>query len=112
VLRALRDVENATVNVGIRNHEGIVVSSVDGVRAGIGLPQMLSGQVIDLACRLDNRLSSGRYFVSLLVSVQIGDVNKPIGLFQNVLQLDVVRPASAHGGLVDLGLTVESNLRA
>jgi ABC-type polysaccharide/polyol phosphate transport system ATPase subunit len=112
VLRALRDVENATINVGIRNHEGIVVSSVDGVRAGIQLPQMQSGQVIDLACRLDNRLSSGRYFVSLLVSVQVGDVNKPVGLFQNVLQLDVVRPASAHGGLVDLGLSVESNLRA
>ena len=111
VLRALREVNGATVNFGIRNHEGIVVSSVDGLRAGIQLPTAREGQLIDLSCVVDNRLTSGRYFFSLLVSVLVGDVSKPIGLFQNVLQLDVVRPAGAHGGLVDLGLKIDSSLR-
>jgi hypothetical protein len=110
-LKALRDMHGATLNFGIRNHEGIVVSSVDGLRAGIRLPNAAAGELVDLTCAVDNRLTSGRYFFTLLVSVQVGDVSRPIGLFQNVLQLDIVRPNDAHGGLVNLGLQIESSLR-
>lgn len=108
--KALREIDQATINIGLQNHEGIVVCQIDGNRAGVQVPSCSAGEVIAVEISLENRLTTGRYFASLLFSTQVGDVSKPIGLFQNVLQLDVIRSLSPFGGLVDLAMSVAASI--
>jgi ABC-type polysaccharide/polyol phosphate transport system ATPase subunit len=88
-LQAHAAVENVTMNFGISSHHGIVICAVDGYKSGLVLPAMQPGQTHRIRMQFAKRLLPGRYFVSAIIHSLIGDVTKPLSLYQNFLSFDV-----------------------
>lgn len=106
VLKAHKDVDNITLNFGISNHLGIVVCAFDGTKAGLIIPRLQSGEShgIDM-CFSKRRLLPGRYYVSAIVHTVVGDVTKPLALYQNFLSFEVSGD-SYMVGMADLSMTI------
>lgn len=105
-LQAHRDVKNLAINFGISNQQGIVVCSFNGVGGAGNLGAVSAGHTQDIHMKFFNRLLPGRYFLSAVVHELLGDVAKPLSLYQNVLSFDVTG-ADSMTGIVNLGMTLE-----
>jgi ABC-type polysaccharide/polyol phosphate transport system ATPase subunit len=109
-LKAHRAMEHVAVNFGIRNQEGIVVCAWDAANAGKALPRIDKGELRDLSLKFIKRLLPGRYYVSCAVNELVGDVTKPICLYQNFLSFDIT-DANVMVGIADLSMDMEVNER-
>jgi ABC-type polysaccharide/polyol phosphate transport system ATPase subunit len=104
-LSAIRDLENVTLSFGIRNHHGIAICSWDGSQAGLVIPILAAGDVMPVEFVFYKHLLAGRYFFTGSVHELVGDISKPIAIYQNCLSFDVVaRPDVAMQGIVDLNM--------
>lgn len=106
VLKAHRAVANVTVNFGVSSQHGISLCAVDGAKASMVVPRMEQGETLPVALRFEKRLLPGRYFISALVRSLIGDVAKPLALYQNFLSFEVGGDPDMSG-FVDLGMKIE-----
>jgi ABC-type polysaccharide/polyol phosphate transport system ATPase subunit len=104
-LRARKDVEHASINFGITNQHGITVCALDGARAGLVLAQLAAGEQREVEMSFARRLLPGRYFVSAIVHELVGDVTRPLSLYQNVLHFDVPG-GEAMTGVADLAMRI------
>ncbi len=105
-LVAKRDVEHATLNFGLRNQHGITVSALDGARAGVRFNRLRAGDELPVEMIFERRLLPGRYFASCIVFELLGDVTRPLSLYQNFAHFDVV--GSDHiSGVADLNMRIE-----
>lgn len=105
-LHAKRDIETPSINFGISNHHGIVVCTLDGQLAGLRLPSMKKGDRLGLHFRFAKTLLPGRYFLSAVTHELVGDVSKPLSLYQNVLSFDI-RGDVAMSGIANLKMVIE-----
>lgn len=105
-LHARRDITTPSVNFGISNHHGIVVCALDGQLAGLRLRAMKSGDRQTLNFRFAKSLLPGRYFLSAVTHELIGDVAKPLSLYQNVLSFDI-RGDAAMSGIANLKMAID-----
>lgn len=100
---AQRDLENVALNFGIRNHQGIAICSWDGSRGGMALPRVEGGKTYPVEFIFHKHLLPGRFFFTASIHEVIGDVNRPVAIYQNCLSFDVAgEPDSAMTGMVDL----------
>jgi ABC-type polysaccharide/polyol phosphate transport system ATPase subunit len=104
-LRARRAVPHATINFGVTNHLGITVCALDGVRSGLVLSGLQEGEEREVEMVFARRLLPGRYFASAAVHELVGDVVRPLSLYQNFLHFDVPG-GDAMSGVADLAMRV------
>jgi ABC-type uncharacterized transport system ATPase subunit len=105
-LEARRDIEQLAINFGIRNHHGIVVCSFNGVGGAGNVGRVAANSIHEVRMNLFNHLLPGRYFLTAVVHELIGDVAKPLALYQNVLSFDVTG-TDVMTGIVNLGMSLE-----
>jgi ABC-type polysaccharide/polyol phosphate transport system, ATPase component len=105
-LRASADIEHIAVNFGITHQSGITVCALDGARFGLNLKRLAKGDERRLQMRFAKRLLPGRYFISCVVNQLIGDVTKPVSLYQNFLSFDI-GGSDVMSGLADLAMSVQ-----
>jgi len=110
-LLADRNIEHLSINFGISNHHGITVCAVDGARAGLALTDIRAGEQREVEMSFARRLLPGRYFVSAIVHELVGDVTRPLSLYQNFLHFDVPG-GDAMTGVADLDLRISVGLPA
>jgi ABC-type polysaccharide/polyol phosphate transport system ATPase subunit len=102
-LTATRDLENVMLSFGIRNHQGIAMCSWDGSRGGIKMPSIRQGKTYPVEFIFHKHLLPGRFFFTASVHEIVGDVSKPLGIYQNCLSFDVAgEPDGPMTGTVDL----------
>ncbi len=100
-----RDIKHLTMNFGITNQHGITVCAIDGVRAGVHCESLCVGDNVPIELIFERRLLPGRYFVSCIVHELIGDITRPLSLYQNFAHFDV--PGSAAvSGIADLDMQI------
>lgn len=104
-LLARQDAEHVTLNFGISNHTGITVCALDGARSGVQIERLARGDERRVEMRFARRLLPGRYFVSCIVHQMVGDVTRPLSLYQNFLSFDVPG-GDAMTGVADLGMGI------
>lgn len=105
-LRARKPIDHVTVNFGISHQSGIVVCAVDGAKSGLHLRSLAKGEERRLELRFAKRLLPGRYFISGIVHQLVGDVTKPLSLYQNFMSFDI-GGGDAMTGLADLAMAME-----
>lgn len=105
-LHARRDINHVTLNFGITNQHGITVCALDGSRAGVRIDQLKAGDTRPVELSFERKLVPGRYFVSCIVHELIGDVTRPLSLYQNFAHFDVLG-TDAISGLADLNMRIE-----
>lgn len=105
-LQAHRDVDNLAINFGISSQQGIVVCSFNGVGGAGNVGRVSAGSTQEIRMKFFNRLLPGRYFLSAVVHELLGDVAKPLSLYQNVLSFDVTG-TDVMAGIANLGMTLE-----
>lgn len=106
LLKANRTIEHVAISFGIKNQEGIVVCVWDAVRAGEVLGRIGEGEEMKLAFKFVKRLLPGKYYVSCTVNELIGDVTKPICLYQNFMSFDV-SGSNVMAGIADLAMGMD-----
>lgn len=104
-LKVNREVEQVTINFGLTNHHGIVVCSWDGAMAGKAITRLKDGEHKNVRMTFHNRLLPGRYYVSCIVNQLIGDIKKPLSIYQNILSFDV-GGGNIMTGIADLGMDI------
>jgi ABC-type polysaccharide/polyol phosphate transport system ATPase subunit len=104
-LLARRPIEHLGINFGITNQHGITVCALDGARAGLELSDLRAGDERQVEMVFARRLLPGRYFVSCVVHELVGDVTRPLSLYQNFLHFDVAG-GDAMTGVADLGMRI------
>lgn len=109
MLSAHKGVDNITLNFGISNHLGIVVCALDGAKAGVIIPHLGAGEFRGIEMRFAKRLLPGRYYVSAIVHTLVGDVTKPLALYQNFLFFEVGGDACMTG-MADLSMDITVRL--
>lgn len=105
-LSAERDVEHLAVNFGVSNLQGIVVCSLNGSSGPGVLGAVRQGERRNLLMRFKKRLLPGRYYVSAIVHELVGDVTRPLGLYQNVISFEV-NGSDIMTGIADLGMSLD-----
>jgi len=105
-LRAQRDIDHLTLNFGIANQHGIVVCAVDGSRAGVLIHQLKAGDKRSIELSFERKLLPGRYFVSCIVHELIGDVTRPLSLYQNFVHFDLLG-TDVMSGIADLSMDIK-----
>lgn len=105
-LHARRDIEHLTLNFGICNQHGITVCALDGSRAGVRVHQLKASDTRLIELSFERKLVPGRYFVSCVVHELVGDVTRPLSLYQNFAHFDVLG-ADVMSGVADLGMRIE-----
>lgn len=104
-LQARRKIKQLTLNFGIANQHGITVSALDGSLAGFSIEQLNADESCAVELSFERKLAPGRYFVSCIVHELVGDVKKPLSLYQNFVYFDVPG-GNAISGIADLGLNI------
>jgi ABC-type polysaccharide/polyol phosphate transport system ATPase subunit len=107
-LQAKETIANVTINFGISNHHGIVVCAWDGARAGLVIPALKNSKKYTVEMVFRKRLLPGKYFVSCIVHELIGDVTKPLALYQNFLSFEILGDNSMSG-IANLNISVRIN---
>jgi hypothetical protein len=105
-LHVRRDIEYLTLNFGITNQHGITVCAIDGSRAGFCMRHLKAGDTRSIELSFDRKLIPGRYFVSCVVHELVGDVTRPLSLYQNFAHFDVLGK-DTMSGIADLGLRID-----
>jgi ABC-type polysaccharide/polyol phosphate transport system ATPase subunit len=103
VLVARKDLEHITVNFGVQNQIGVVVCALDGPSSGIALEALKKGESAEIEMSFDLNLLGGRYSVSCMFQQMIGDVAKPINLYQNFVFFEIAAKG-ALSGIADLNM--------
>lgn len=104
-LRARSDIEHVSVNFGISHHTGITVCALDGARSGLDIARLEEGEERRLELSFAKRLLPGRYFASAIVHQLVGDVTRPLSLYQNFLSFEM-GGGDAMTGVADLGMGI------
>lgn len=103
---ANKDLESISINFGISSSNGITVCSLDGVKSGYVISIIKSNKKIDCVLHFDNNLLPGKYYMSSQVNQLVGDVTKPLALYQNFISFDI--PGSnGMGGFANLNMKFE-----
>lgn len=105
-LVANRDVDQVAVNFGISNQHGIVVCSLNGSSGPGVIGALRTGAGRELRMKFKKRLLPGRYFLSAIVHELIGDVTRPLGLYQNVISFEI-GGSDVMTGIADLAMSLE-----
>ena len=105
-MRVSRDIALLTLNFSVTNQHGIVVCAVDGSRAGVLIRQVKTGYTCPIELSFERKLIPGRYFVSCIVHELIGDVTRPLSLYQNFAQFDVLG-TNIMSGIADLAMDIK-----
>lgn len=104
-LKAHVPVQNVTMNFGISSSHGIALCAIDGQRAGLVLRALQPGDAQPVRMQFAKRLLPGRYYVSAIVHALVGDVTKPLALYQNFLSFDIGGDPGMTG-IVDLRMGI------
>ncbi|MCA3074492.1 MAG: ABC transporter ATP-binding protein [Rhodocyclaceae bacterium] len=104
-LCARRNIKYLALNFGITNQHGITVCALDGSRAGFNIGELNAGDSRPVELSFERKLAPGRYFVSCIVHELIGDVKRPLSLYQNFVYFDIPGN-SATSGIADLGMAI------
>lgn len=100
------DLENIAINFGVTSSNGVTVCSLDGIKSGYLMSIVKAKNVMECVLRFDNNLLPGKYYVSSQINQLIGDVTKPLALYQNFLSFDI--PGSdGMGGFANLNMRFE-----
>jgi ABC-type polysaccharide/polyol phosphate transport system ATPase subunit len=86
---AQKDIEHISINFGLSNQHGIVVCALDGVKSGMTILKLKSGEKRNVEMIFSKRLLPGRYFASAIAHENIGDVPKPQSIYQNFLSFEI-----------------------
>lgn len=105
-LKSKREIDIATLNFGIRNQTGIVICAIDGADNGFYINSMSAGENLDVSMRFSLNILPGRYYISALAHELVGDVKRPLALYQNIMAFDV-RGKSTMSGIANLAMMVE-----
>jgi ABC-type polysaccharide/polyol phosphate transport system ATPase subunit len=106
-----RNLEHVTLNMGIRNSQGIALCAWNGSLGTINAPSLLAGQSYSVEFSFHQHLLPGRYFMTFSVHELVGDVNLTVALYQNVLAFDVIgKVDDPHSGIVDLRMQTSIQL--
>jgi ABC-type polysaccharide/polyol phosphate transport system ATPase subunit len=100
-LKARRDLRQVAVNFGVQNQIGVVVCSLDGPNSGVLLEPLTKGETAEIQMSFDVNLLGGRYSVSCMFQEIIGDVAKPINMYQNFAFFEVA-VQGAQSGIANL----------
>lgn len=104
-LVARQDIDHVSINFGISHQSGITVCAIDGARSGMVMDRLAKGEERAVEMRFAKRLLPGRYFISCIANQLVGDVTRPLSLYQNFLSFDI-NGADALTGLADLGMGI------
>jgi len=100
------DLENIAINFGVTSSNGVTVCSLDGIKSGFLMSIVKARNVMECVLRFDNNLLPGKYYLSSQINQLIGDVTKPLALYQNFLSFDI--PGSdGMGGFANLNMRFE-----
>ena len=105
-LRVHRDIELLTINFGLTNQHGIAVCALDGARAGVRLAQLKAGSTRTIHLEFDRKLLPGRYFLSCILLELVGDVSRPLSLYQNVVYFEL-GGSTAMTGIANLDMRID-----
>ncbi|MEE9494119.1 MAG: ABC transporter ATP-binding protein [Gammaproteobacteria bacterium] len=108
---ANEDINTPSFSLGIRSHEGIIVSVFHLNRAGMQLPSLHKGDKLPLELQIKRNLLPGAYFLNATAYETINDVTIPLCTYQNVIRLDV-KGESQYSGIVDLGMVLSFQNKA
>lgn len=101
-----KDLESIAINFGISSSNGITVCSMDGVKSGYLMSFLKSNKKTNCVLQFDNNLLPGKYYMSTQVNQLIGDVTKPLALYQNFISFDI--PGTDEmGGFANLNMKFE-----
>lgn len=101
-----KDLEGIAINFGISSSNGITVCSMDGVKSGYLMSFLKSNKKTNCVLQFDNNLLPGKYYMSSQVNQLVGDVKKPLALYQNFISFDI--PGSdGMGGFANLNMKFE-----
>jgi ABC-type polysaccharide/polyol phosphate transport system ATPase subunit len=101
-----KDLESISINFGISSSNGITVCSMDGVKSGYLISFLKSNKKNNCVLQFDNNLLPGKYYMSSQVNQLVGDVTKPLALYQNFISFDI--PGSdGMGGFANLNMKFE-----
>ena len=103
------DMRNVSINFGISNQHGIVVCAWDGARAGFVVPYVPAGDSHAIEMTFNKRLLPGRYFVSCIVHELVGDVARPVSMYQNFMSFEITG-SDVMSGIADLGMSVTASM--
>jgi ABC-type polysaccharide/polyol phosphate transport system ATPase subunit len=106
-LTARAPVSHVALNFGISNSTGIVVCAFDGAKAGAVVEQLDEGESRSLEMTFDRgTLLPGRYFASCIANQLVGDVTRPLSMYQNVLSFDIMGP-DTQAGVANLRMSID-----
>jgi ABC-type polysaccharide/polyol phosphate transport system ATPase subunit len=100
-----RAIDRMTINFGLTNQHGITVCALDGDRAGVHLVHLRPGSNHSVDLMFDRRLLPGKYFLSCMALELLGDVSRPLSLYQNIVRFEV-GGSLAMSGIADLDLQI------
>jgi ABC-type polysaccharide/polyol phosphate transport system ATPase subunit len=101
-----RPVDRMTINFGLTNQHGITVCALNGDLAGVHLVQLTPGSNHSVDLTFERRLLPGKYYLSCVALELVGDVSRPLSLYQNIVQFEV-GGSLAMSGIANLDMRIE-----
>lgn len=83
------DINDITINFGVSNSNGITVCSIDGLKSNFLIDKINKDESREIILSFKNHLLPGRYYISALIHQIVGDVTRPLSLYQNFLSFEI-----------------------